>query len=193
MQVLDEAKRNRILEMAARAFSEKEYHEVCLSEIAAAASVGKGTLYGYFKSKDDLFREVFSKGYELLMAHMKAKIDLENLTPRENLRILIEERVSFAYRNPAIFKLLRMGATIASQNEKVARMKVEVESLTMAVIEKGIERGIFLNKFPALAARYVLDMVRSGLSAAGGEISSVELTEHLYSFANNALSKRSAE
>jgi AcrR family transcriptional regulator len=50
----DDRKRREIMRVAARMFARRPFHEVRLDEIAAATRLGKGTLYVYFASKDDL-------------------------------------------------------------------------------------------------------------------------------------------
>ena len=40
-------------------FAEKGYNRALVAEVAVAAGIGKGTVYEYFKSKDDLFFSVF--------------------------------------------------------------------------------------------------------------------------------------
>lgn len=52
-------KKDRILEAAAFVFSQKGYAGTVMAEIAARAGIGKGTIYEYFKSKEDLFFAVF--------------------------------------------------------------------------------------------------------------------------------------
>jgi AcrR family transcriptional regulator len=52
-------KRELIIEAAAAVFAEKGYNSATISEIAQKAGVGKGTVYEYFKSKTELFGEVF--------------------------------------------------------------------------------------------------------------------------------------
>ncbi len=44
-----------VLEAATILFSEKSFHDVKLDEVAVAADVGKGTIYTYFRSKEELF------------------------------------------------------------------------------------------------------------------------------------------
>jgi len=58
-------KREKILSVAEKMFATRRFHEVTLDEIAGAARIGKGTIYLYFKSKDDL---LFQLIVELLTA-----------------------------------------------------------------------------------------------------------------------------
>lgn len=52
-KIVDKEKmRNDILDAAMRVFVEKGYHATTVSNVAEAASLAKGTLYIYFKSKD---------------------------------------------------------------------------------------------------------------------------------------------
>ncbi len=47
--------RQAILEAAIRLFSEQGYEKTSIAAIARAAGVGKGTIYGYFGAKDEIF------------------------------------------------------------------------------------------------------------------------------------------
>lgn len=51
-------KRELILEAAARVFGEKGFHQATVEEIAKEAGVGKGTIYQYFDSKDEIFSQL---------------------------------------------------------------------------------------------------------------------------------------
>jgi AcrR family transcriptional regulator len=52
-------KRNLIVEAAARVFARSGYSNAVVADIALQANIGKGTVYEYFKSKEDLFFAVF--------------------------------------------------------------------------------------------------------------------------------------
>src|SRR5215468_4233496 len=52
-------KRERILSSAERVFAEKGYYGAKVSDIAEDAGVADGTIYLYFKSKDDLLISLF--------------------------------------------------------------------------------------------------------------------------------------
>ncbi len=50
--------KKKILESSIRLFSEKGIHQATLADIAAAAGISKGTLFYYYKSKDDLLYDI---------------------------------------------------------------------------------------------------------------------------------------
>ena len=54
----DRAKRRQIIEGARRVFMDRGFDAASMGEIAKAAGVSKGTLYVYFASKEDLFRDL---------------------------------------------------------------------------------------------------------------------------------------
>ena len=52
-------RRDQIVEAAAQVFAQKGYSGAVVADIAIQANIGKGTVYEYFKSKEDLFFAVF--------------------------------------------------------------------------------------------------------------------------------------
>ena len=48
-------KREAILAAASIEFAERDFHQVLMDDVSARAGVGKGTLYRYFPTKDELF------------------------------------------------------------------------------------------------------------------------------------------
>src|SRR5688572_18005102 len=54
-----EEKYERILQAALQVFAAKGFHEARISEIARAAGVADGTIYLYFKNKDDILLSLF--------------------------------------------------------------------------------------------------------------------------------------
>jgi AcrR family transcriptional regulator len=57
-----EARREAILDAAANVFARKSFYEATLDEIAAEAELAKGTLYNYFRDKEDLFQSLIYRG-----------------------------------------------------------------------------------------------------------------------------------
>lgn len=54
-----DSKKRRILEAARRILIQRDFQDIVLDDVAKAAGVAKGTLFLYFKSKDELFSAAF--------------------------------------------------------------------------------------------------------------------------------------
>ncbi len=63
-------KRERILDAAVRVFASNGFHATRVSEVAKAAGVADGTIYLYFKSKDELLISLFEDRVEKLLAYL---------------------------------------------------------------------------------------------------------------------------
>ena len=59
-----EARKQAILYAAGRVFSRKSYHEATLEEIAEEAELAKGTLYNYYRDKQDIFASLLQCGHD---------------------------------------------------------------------------------------------------------------------------------
>lgn len=88
-----EARRRRILEAAKRRLIEKSYGDVRLDEVAREAGIAKGTVYLYFKSKEELLSAVMGD----LLDSLRARVD--KIPPgdcgRRTLLRLVEEHLEF--------------------------------------------------------------------------------------------------
>src|SRR2546430_12316187 len=77
-------KRDAILRAAIDVFAERGYFNARVADVARAAGVAAGTVYLYFKSKDDLLVSIFERSMrESLTAGREAVADLSD--PRERL------------------------------------------------------------------------------------------------------------
>lgn len=65
-------RRDRILAAAADQFAARPYSLVSMDDVAAAAVMGKATLYRYFPSKEDLYVAVFDRVLDELTAKLAA-------------------------------------------------------------------------------------------------------------------------
>jgi TetR/AcrR family fatty acid metabolism transcriptional regulator len=82
-------KRERILHAAVRVFAKKGFYATRVSEVAKAAGVADGTIYLYFKSKDELLVSIFEDRVEKLLRYMQSELPkLEGAQPK--LRRIIE-------------------------------------------------------------------------------------------------------
>jgi len=81
-------KRARILDAAGEVFAERGYFSSTVAEIARAAGVADGTIYLYFKSKDDLLLRLFDEKMTQLLAEAKAALAEERDAPSRLKRFI---------------------------------------------------------------------------------------------------------
>lgn len=80
-------KRDAILRAATRVFAQNGFHQSQVADIARVAGVAAGTVYLYFRSKDDLLVSVFEKSMAEVLAEGRSA--LEGVAdPVERLRII---------------------------------------------------------------------------------------------------------
>ena len=188
MQVLDKQKRLKIMAAAAELFAAQPFHKVLLSEVAEAAGVGKGTLYIYFKNKEDLYLSVLYSGFAELIERMQRRLDKNQFGPMENLETAIREMVQFAYQNPHMFDLMRTGPWRSLMDSvQWDSKRNELRTLIESIIRSGIADGEFSDPHPDFTARYIPNMVRSVLMEGFQNIDARTLTEHILRFVRAGL------
>ena len=82
-------KRDRILKAAVKVFARAGFHATRVSEVAKAAGVADGTIYLYFKSKEELLVSLFEDRVEKLLAFMREELPKQPNAPAR-LRAVID-------------------------------------------------------------------------------------------------------
>ena len=70
-------KRDRILEAAVCVFADRGFFQSRVSDIADAAGVAGGTIYLYFKSKDDVLISLFEDKMEKIIQRVRSQLDAQ--------------------------------------------------------------------------------------------------------------------
>src|SRR5438046_10434910 len=107
MRLPDDNKRRQIIATAADMFVSQPFHKVRLDDVAAAAGVGKGTLYIYFKSKEDLYFSILYGGFARLVDGLKEQLQDDHSPAWMRLGRVVEGMVDFAFDHPELRELLR--------------------------------------------------------------------------------------
>lgn len=144
-------KKNRIIEAAARVFAQKGYAGTAVADIAVQAEIGKGTIYAYFDSKEDLFFAVF-EWYMLQQTGVAAKVSISLLggSATQRLEALSDSIMGMWDEIKDAFTLTMefWAASSSSQmrerfKEAFRRLYEEFRGLVIALIRDGIERREF--------------------------------------------------
>ena len=96
--------RNRLLEEAAKQFAKNGYDRTNVNDVALRAGFAKGTIYNYFKSKEELFGEVIAEAARRAVARYSAAT-VKGST-REALRSLAAADLSVLKEEESFMKVL---------------------------------------------------------------------------------------
>jgi len=146
---VDKEKKKHVIILAAkRVFARDGFLNAKVEEIAKAADVGKGTIYEYFSSKDELFLKVFGVFKENVLSRFWLLLDLDtsaieklrrfaqitaeiHLDPDLNMNLLIQFRLECLNRKNDV-----------EFNKILSEYDEEITALVSGLIGEGIDEGL---------------------------------------------------
>ncbi len=134
--------RRSILEAAVRLFGERGYEKSSIEQIARAAGVGKGTIYGYFRSKDEIFIAFCEDEIDYAFAQLAEKNN-PDAPLQEQLLTLFMSQFRFVTHNREFGRLLcrEMVFPQESTMEKSKGLESRYLSAMAEILERAKSRG----------------------------------------------------
>lgn len=159
-------RRIAIISAAGRVFHAQGYAATTMDAIAAQAGVAKGSIYNYFRSKQDLFSQLFSEVVEADEAETEQLV-AEAIPADEKLQKMVDNVFAQLENYTAIGALvLEFWATAARQKHRgeLAKMLEQLFSRwrgwIAAIISQGIKSGRFRQDIdPEIAASLIMAVV----------------------------------
>jgi AcrR family transcriptional regulator len=152
-------RRIEILKSAAAAFRRRGYHGASVGEIADALHMTKGSLYYYFRNKEEILYFCHDYSLDILLELLK-DVETEGRPPDEKLRRLI-----LAFVHMIIDELHGTALTMdlqALSPRALRRIIVKRDRFDRGirrVLEEGMEAGVFARADPKLLAFAILGAV----------------------------------
>jgi TetR/AcrR family fatty acid metabolism transcriptional regulator len=150
-------KRGAILRAAIRVFANNGYFNSKVADIARAAGVADGTVYLYFKSKEEILHSIFDRNMEEAISDGRKQL-AEITDPREKLRriaLLHLERLGGDRDLAVVFQVELRGSTKFMEEFSAAGF-AEYLGLIRTTIEEGQKAGVFSPKLNAKVAAKIL-------------------------------------
>ncbi|MEW6141888.1 MAG: TetR/AcrR family transcriptional regulator [Chloroflexota bacterium] len=119
-------KRAVIIEAALRTFAERGFHATSLEDIAEAAGITKGTIYWYFKQKDEILKAIPER-VSPLISHLHDLWGLMDRPPEEVLLMFARNYLA-TFTNPHAARLFRTVLTEAPHYPEIATSFTEIIS-----------------------------------------------------------------
>lgn len=140
-------KQREILTTAARLFKINGYERTSLEEIAAATGLKKGSLYYYFKSKQDILAQISTKGLEKTLKTVSA-VNTEQLPVTVKMRKLIYTYVLEIIANLDFISVcFKDEGSLEEENRKIY---LKEQDVLENIFYESICDGIANNEFAAV-------------------------------------------
>lgn len=137
-------KKEEILQSALRLLAKKGYHGTTMEEIASHLLMTKGSLYYYFKDKQDL---VFQSQLMILQQSIEniRIIKRKKISQTDKLALAISVHIEYAIREKSGFELMINPKQIfsAHQLEEILRLRDEYAVEYDALLTAGVKEGVF--------------------------------------------------
>jgi TetR/AcrR family transcriptional regulator, fatty acid metabolism regulator protein len=189
-------KRERILDAAERVFARRGFFNSRVAEIARDAGVADGTIYLYFKSKDDLLISLFESRMERVITEMRARVG-ETDDVLKRVLVFIRTYARLAQENPYGAEVLTIELRQSSKfmKEYANPRFADFMRLLSSLIEEGQTAGLLYDDIPApIAARALFgaidELVLAWVLGGGEKFDIVRAAEQLGTMTLRGLQRR---
>ena len=157
-------RKNEILDVAQELFFSKGYKQTSIESIIKKIGVAKGTIYYYFKSKEDLMDKLVKRMTNQIL------IEVKKITERTDLDALTKlNRAYITTRNVKLenIELIKLYLKVLYKDENIIlRHKIYMSNVELLVpefakiIQQGVEEKVFNTPFPGKAARLIFELAQ---------------------------------
>ena len=150
-------KREAILRAAIRVFAHNGYFNSKVADIAREAGVADGTVYLYFKSKEDILHSIFDRSMEAAIADGQERLR-KIVDPRERLRTIAHMHLDRlgADRDLAVVFQVELRGSTKFMEEFSAAGFAEYLKLIRSTFEDGQSAGVFRAELNAKVVAKIL-------------------------------------
>jgi AcrR family transcriptional regulator len=154
-----ERRRQQIIVAAKRVFSEKGFNKATMEDIANEAELSPGTLYLYFKNKEELYASLSLRILQYLHIRVTHVNKETALSPDQKLSALMEAMYDVYDFDPLIIINmfhLQSSETLKNLSESLLEEIKELSQKSIGAIakifEEGMDKGIYIDRHPVALA-----------------------------------------
>ncbi|WP_232463489.1 TetR/AcrR family transcriptional regulator [Tumebacillus avium] len=147
-----------ILNAAVKVIGQAGYHNAPISKIAREAGVADGTVYLYFKNKEDILISILRETIGTIVDRIHDELKLEDGDAAESLKGLITIYFGIFGVNPdlAMFTQVHLRQSNAEMRKQIGDIIRPYYQIIDQIILKGIESGVFRESMDKRIARRMI-------------------------------------
>ena len=154
-----ERRRQQIIVAAKRVFSEKGFNNATMEDIAKEAELSPGTLYLYFKNKEELYASLSLRILQYLHIRVTHVNKDAALSPEQKLSALMEAMYDVYDFDPLIIiKMFHLQSSETLKNlsesllEEIKQLSQKSIGAIAKIFEEGKQKGIYVDRHPVALA-----------------------------------------
>lgn len=137
-------KKEDIFNKAAEIFAKKGYERTTLEEIAAELRMTKGSIYYYFKGKEDILFQCLIRAHTLANEVLSKIAEKRDISPKEKLTLAIKEHVKVLTKKFVYATLRQQHLLLPDESRNAVEAERDKFQRTfMGMIQEGIDDGSF--------------------------------------------------
>jgi AcrR family transcriptional regulator len=166
-EVVKDFRTGEIVRAARRVIAESGFDDASMERIAHEAGIAKGTIYLYFRNKEELLAHVAEHGYsELIERARGATLRARGITPK--LVGLLRAALDHTAENREIFRVLQERTQFGLQRASPLARKLEenregLVRFVAGIIEAGAQKGELRRCDSRRAARFLIESLRGAI------------------------------
>jgi AcrR family transcriptional regulator len=160
-----ERRRQQIMVAAKRVFAEKGFNKATMEDIAKEAELSPGTLYLYFKNKDELYASLSLRILQYLLMRLEHVNRTTTDSPQNRIQALKEAMYDVYEFDPLILinmfhlqssdALKNLTPNLLNEIQNLSRSSIEAMA---SLFESGVKDGVFIDKRPLAIADIIWAM-----------------------------------
>lgn len=154
-------KHQKIIEAAIAVFAGKGFFNSTVADVAREADVADGTIYLYFKNKDDLLISIFEYSMDLFIQAAEGELKNSN-DPKEKLKRFISLHLKLVQKHPDLAQVIQIELRQSTKfmkeypNEKF----FQYLDIVAGIIQEGQAKGVFKKDLdPVILKRVIFGAV----------------------------------
>jgi len=145
-----------ILDTAYQFFNAKGYDKTSIDDIVQHMAVAKGTVYYYFKSKEDIFQALVERRCKLLINQLVTVAAAGGLSAIEKIESMLEKEYLWELESGTFLSHFHTWKNIENNQRSLIYLTTHYSPILAKVIQQGIAEGVFHTEYPLESSRLIM-------------------------------------
>ncbi|MGO0905792.1 TetR/AcrR family transcriptional regulator [Clostridioides difficile] len=150
-------KKELILNATQELLREEKGATCSVSDIARRAGIGKGSIYYYFKSKDEIFDAVVEQTYRQIIDKCKVIVEKSQLDSISKLMLLFQSYITSTVES-SIDEYLHQQFNASIHQKSLAEILTSLSPIVAEIFQQGVEEGIFKCEYTLEVSEIILSV-----------------------------------